>query len=69
MPGYSITADSDTLLRQASATADNYLMNAIEDIDKRLGRGYAKAHPELIGAYMQTAAVDLGTAVVGRSRA
>jgi hypothetical protein len=35
--------------------------NAIRDIDKAFEVGYAKAHPELIGAYMMTAAIDFGT--------
>jgi hypothetical protein len=34
--------------------AHDYMMKAISDIDE-LGKGYAKAHPELIGAYMRTA--------------
>ena len=59
-----IQADSATLLRQASMTADEYLANAIADIDKRLGTGYAKTHPELIAAFMQTAAIDMGSAVI-----
>jgi hypothetical protein len=29
-----------------------------------LSNGYAKQHPELIGAFVQTSAIDLGTAVI-----
>ena len=36
-------------------------------IDKLLGKGYAKQHPELIAAYMQTAAIDFGTAIIARA--
>ena len=43
-------------MRQAYFTAHDYLMHAIHDIDEQLGKGYAKQHPELIVAYMQTAA-------------
>jgi hypothetical protein len=39
-------------------------MNAIKDIDKRLGDGYAEQHPELIGAYMKAASIDLAGAVM-----
>jgi hypothetical protein len=41
-----ITADPDTLMRQAGTTADDYLGDAIERIDLRLGQGYATKHPE-----------------------
>lgn len=50
--------DAQTLMVQASDTAATYLDHAILDIDKRLGQGYAKTHPELVAAYMQTAAID-----------
>lgn len=41
-----ITAGTETLFRQAPMTAHDYMLNAISDIDKRLGKGYAKQHPE-----------------------
>jgi hypothetical protein len=37
-------------------TALDYMSQAIADIDGLLGKGYAKEHPELIAAYMQTVA-------------
>jgi len=49
---------ADLLMRQASMTAHDYMQKAISDIDNLLGEGYAKEHPELIAAYMQTAALD-----------
>jgi hypothetical protein len=67
MDTMSISAGSETLMRQASMTADEYLREAIERIDLRLGHGYAKAHPELIAAFMQTAALDFGAAVIARA--
>jgi len=54
------------LMQQASWTADEYLLHAIERIDMRLGKGYAKAHPELIGAFMQTAALDFAAGIVAK---
>ena len=63
----TIDAGNATLLRQAPMTADEYLHSAIDCIDERLGKGYAKQHPELIGAFMQAAAIDLGTAVIARA--
>jgi hypothetical protein len=59
-----VTADSTTLMRQAWMTAEDYLHYAIEGIDKYLGDGYAKRHPELIAAYMRTAAADFQAGVI-----
>jgi hypothetical protein len=66
-PWKTIEANNQTLLRQAPMTANEYLMSAIGHIDQQLGKGYAKAHPELIGTFMQTSAIDLGTAVIARA--
>jgi hypothetical protein len=62
-----VTAGNETLFRQAPMTAHDYMMKAISDIDELLGKGYAKQHPELIGAYMQTAAIDFGAAIIARA--
>lgn len=67
LEGHSIEAGNHTLLRQAPMTADDYMRSAIDHIDKALGKGYAKAHPELIAAFMHTAASDLGTAIIARA--
>lgn len=63
----SAKAGNETLLRQAPMTADEYMTKAIRDIDELLGKGYAKQHPELIATYMQTAAIDFGTAIITRA--
>jgi hypothetical protein len=63
----TIDAGNPTLLRQAPMTANEYLMSAIDHIDQKLGKGYAKQHPELIAAFMQSSAMDLGTAVIARA--
>jgi hypothetical protein len=65
--GRSIEASNQTLLRQAPMTAYEYLLSAIDHIDQKLGKGYAKQHPELIGAFMQASAIDLGTAMIARA--
>jgi len=44
-------------LRQAPMTTNEYLLSAIDHIDQKLGEGYAAAHPELIGAFMQVAVI------------
>jgi len=60
-----ITADFHTLLKQASMTAHTYMHSAIKDIDDCFGKGYAEAHPELVGTYMQVAAIDYHASSVG----
>jgi hypothetical protein len=60
-------ASNETLMRQASATADEYLHKAVEGIDGVFGEGFAKAHPELIAAHMQTAALDFGASVIANA--
>src|SRR5262249_3819866 len=67
MKSSRIYADNETLLRQAPMTAHAYLLHAEKDIDEILGSGYAKKHPELIAAYINVCAVDLGTAVIARA--
>lgn len=62
-----ITGNGMTLMRQASGTADEYFSSAIEKIDQRLGVGYAREHPELIAAFMQTAALDFGASILARA--
>jgi hypothetical protein len=49
---------ADLLFRQASMTAHDYFHAAIHDIDEKFGDGYAKSHPELVGAFMRTCAAD-----------
>lgn len=61
--GGIVSAGSSTLLRQAHMTADEYLLQAIDCIDRRLGDGYARAHPELIAAFMNIAARDFHTSL------
>lgn len=35
-----------------------YMTSAINIINKKLGESYAENHPELLGAFMQTAAIS-----------
>ncbi|VWX52979.1 hypothetical protein NOVOSPHI9U_420222 [Novosphingobium sp. 9U] len=62
-----ILANNETLLRQASKTAEQYLQDAIGSIDHSLGQGYAEQHPELIAGFMTTAALDYGASVIARA--
>lgn len=60
----AITANYTTLLDQASGTADTYLREAVHNIDRALGDGYAAKHPELIAAMIRTASSDFNTSAL-----
>lgn len=59
-----ISADADTLLRQAGATAETYLADAIRAIDNAFGDNFARDHPRIVAAFMKTAARDYHTAIM-----
>lgn len=56
--------NNDYAMRQACMTAEHYVWNGIDSIDKYLGEGYAAKHPELLAAFMRTAARDLHTTMM-----
>lgn len=58
-----ITADYTTLLRQSSMTAGQWLDDAVRELDKKFGEGYAKENPQLVAAFMNVAALDFTTSV------
>lgn len=51
----------DDAMRQAWKTAHEYMMWGKDQIDEMFGSGYAAKHPELLGAFMRTAAQDFHT--------
>ena len=50
--------ESETIMEQAAMTADSWLVQAIACIDDKFGDGYARENPQLVGAFMQAAAMD-----------
>lgn len=65
MASFDIEMDAQALMFQASHTAHHYLLDAIKMIDSAMEEpGYAKKHPELIGAFMKVSAMDFHTAVM-----
>jgi hypothetical protein len=42
----------------AAIAAYRYLAQAVRNVDEAFGEGYAKDHPQLVGAYMQTIAIE-----------
>lgn len=59
-----ISASAETLMKQASMTADEYFRAAIRNIDAQFGPGYAEANPALVGAFMNAASRDFGTSML-----
>jgi hypothetical protein len=53
-------------MKQAAMTANEYLIDAIDSIDKRFGDGYAQKHPELIVGFMTTAAKDFQACLISQ---
>lgn len=47
---------------QAGPTVGHWLQQAVDQIDKTFGDGYAKKNPALVAAFIQAAAMDQFTA-------
>lgn len=58
-----ITSSAE-VMRQASMTANDYMLDAKAMIDAAFGTDYAYEHPELVAAFMRTAAQDFHTAMM-----
>ena len=50
--------DPDDPVHQAPKTITFYLAEAVDVIDRKFCPGYAAQHPELVGAFIQAAAMD-----------
>lgn len=50
--------DDKTLMLQSLKAAYSFLDGAEKVLDLKRGEGYAAAHPELVGHFMLTAALD-----------
>ncbi|MBN1689008.1 MAG: hypothetical protein JW893_07915 [Candidatus Omnitrophica bacterium] len=57
---------SNDAMHQASETAKKYMYDAQGAINKRFGAGYAEQHPDLMAAFMQTAALDFMTSFLAK---
>lgn len=54
----------DDYFEQATSTAKYYMRAGFQAVDDVFGEGYAQAHPELVAAYMRTAAADFHTSIL-----
>ncbi len=61
-----MSASATDLMRQAWKTAAEYMDHAKEEIDRTFGEGYAAKHPELVAAFMETAARDFQTGMMAK---
>jgi hypothetical protein len=59
----AITANAETLMRQASMTATEYMIEAVKEIDNLFGDGFAKKNPRLVGDFMKVASKDFQTSI------
>jgi hypothetical protein len=55
---------SEYAMKQAMMTTHDYMLGAVADIDQVFGKDYARTHPELVAAYMRTAAQDFHTTIM-----
>jgi len=61
---HHITASAETLMKQGSMTAHDYLYEGIHCIDGMLGEGYAKKNPVLLAGFIQAASLDCSAATI-----
>jgi len=62
-----ISATATTLLSQAHGTAEVYMTEAVKSIDRLFGKGFAQHYPDLVAAFMKTAAIDFATAIAAKN--
>ncbi|MFY8352929.1 hypothetical protein AAEU29_20485 [Pseudoalteromonas sp. SSM20] len=58
-----ISASLESLFKQGSIAASVYMSDAVVEIDKQFGEGFAEKNPALIAAFMQAAISDCGANV------
>jgi hypothetical protein len=62
-----MTANAETLMRQAPMTADTYLRECVKSIDSQFGQGFAKANPAVLAAMLQASSMDFASMVISNS--
>ena len=62
-----ISRDPEILHRHSMMAVEDYLANAIHNLDEKFGNGYAKAHPELVGAYINACAKEQFTPYIANA--
>jgi len=62
-----VIANFETLMLQAPMTAEVYLTDCVESIDKEFGEGYAKKNPELVCGMLRACSQDYTTGVISKT--
>lgn len=60
----TVDLEGSKIMDDATGTARQYLLDAVEAIDRQFGPGYAKKNPALISTYMRVAAQDASDAML-----
>ena len=62
-----IILDSHELMNQAPSTINSYLLEGIGFIDRAFAtEGYAKNHPELLGAFITACSSDCNASIIAK---
>ena len=61
-----ITADWKKMMEDAGASTSYYLGVGIDTIDAKLGRGYAKAQPELLASFIQASVSEYNSNCIAK---
>lgn len=64
---HKITLTPDQLMSQSVETAKHYMVEAIKAVDGRFGDGFSQKNPEMVAAFMKTAADDFMTAIFAQN--
>jgi hypothetical protein len=59
-----ITANWDTLMKQATMTSITYMNRIVDEVDLAFGEGYAKEHPDLVGMLVIASAIDFASSSI-----
>jgi hypothetical protein len=65
-PVVMLPTAEQVMFQQVPITVCAYMAHGVRDIDATFGEGFAEAHPVLLAAYMQTAALDYGAELIAR---
>jgi hypothetical protein len=61
-----IIASFEILMTQAQDAATDYLRRGIDEIDSIFYEGYAEKHPELLAAFINASAIDMGNSTMAK---
>lgn len=56
--------EAETLSRQGLMSALDLYRETVKEIDRMMGEGYAKEHPELIGQILMAANIDYAGSII-----